>query len=260
MVCKPFVVRHMQTVVEGGYLQTPWVPELRGVQGMHFVVLNKGDRGLAKSMGFVMKDRAPMRSTTLLEHLCKMRDEAVDCYIMEYQATDDPHADASATESRKVPSRGREKAFDTAKVPEVLRITTPPFTCNDGSRVEARELNVISTPKRGVSVSVELVESTLEWLTKAIHVTWECKKRAREAPDMPRIEEPLRWRKRGNSYSIVCDYFDASERAWKSHQETIKSIVDADAFTAMMRATEAFALAFYTKHHGEDSTDAAPPM
>ena len=123
--CKatPFGLRRA-LIVEGGWLQTPWVPDSKMIDGCEYITLASADRTLAKALGMNMCERSPLRECSIFTHMAVARDAQVDALIFAAQVDNDPMAEASSLASR-MQSRGRTIAFEKAKIPSTIVLKMP---------------------------------------------------------------------------------------------------------------------------------------
>lgn len=217
---KPFSVRTGVTVVEGGWLNRPWCPELINIGDKEFYKFSTYDRGFAKAIGLDVGTPNMFRDVELFRYLVELRDDQVDDMIGKKLMEDDPMGQKAATRI----TRGREKAFNDAAIPQIVEITVPPFKSVDGVDVPQEVIKVQSTARRGHALCFEITDSSMEFCAHAVRVSWE-KKRKRVSVnqytyDLPKLPTGLKYRRRGDALSICCKYCNA-EGEWKTHQETV---------------------------------------
>ena len=207
-VIEPFRISEKVIVVEGGWLNSPWCPELISIpeQTKAFFALKRGDRGLAKALGFDMSSTNPLEDVDVFNHLSKLRDEAVDKLIRIAQANGDP-----MSENLMAPIvRGREKAFNDARIGDVVRVVVEPFKTEKGVQVEAMPVVMQTTSRRGAIPCVEMDETFLDWLASAARATWGRKRPAPSSSlagygfELPVLPEGMKYRKRGDALSVCC--------------------------------------------------------
>ena len=165
---QPFRVMRNQTVITGGWLNGPWVVEEKEVEGKLFMVLDKQDRRLARAVGMDMSQRSPWGNNRFLAHLAHLRDARVDQLIHEARLADDPLAARDTAELEVEACKvGRMKQLKKYNIPTIVAIKYPSFITTNGARVEETVVNVISTPKRGAVVTMELTDENIEWMAMA---------------------------------------------------------------------------------------------
>ena len=224
------------------------------------------DRSLAKFMGLDCSKRKPFEGTTLIAHMGKLRNAAVDRYILEANVCDDPMGDVSVDSSSKV--RGnRSKAFDDAQVPEMITIEVCGFTRDDGARVPTKRLRVVSTPRRDVHLQIELSESTLGWMGHAIMHTWDVdgapwvKNTVPNALDnLPELPEGVTYKKRGSYCTSIVGYYRNTDGLWKAVTKSIGNVshLNAEALQLYVAALAGVVQqGVNDKHVEEDAVDAA---
>ena len=120
----PLVVKRA-LVVEGGWLQTPWVVDSQPIDGVDFVALVGNDRSLAKALGMNMSDRSPLTQCSVFAHMAAIRDKQVDALVFARKLGSDPLGEVDPlghADTLHVPSRGRALAFACATVPATISI------------------------------------------------------------------------------------------------------------------------------------------
>ena len=158
----PFVVT-AELVVRGGGLSLPWVVQTKSVEDRVFITLKQTCAAFARAMGRPAK--APWAGNVFLNQLQKLRDDCVDEAIMERLKDEDPLADSASTSLKM---RGRYQLYQEVGMPQLIELTWPSFTTNCGDRIDEHKFLVISTPKRGMAVSMELLPENLQWCKLAI--------------------------------------------------------------------------------------------
>ena len=88
----PFTTREAW-VVEGAWLDKPWVPDTKIIGNDPFVKISPEDRQLARALGKDMSGRMPWGDKNIFFHLEAMRDDRVDELIHEAAIAADPMAD-----------------------------------------------------------------------------------------------------------------------------------------------------------------------
>ena len=213
----PFTTKRA-LVIEGGFLKKPWAVPCTEVEGVGtFIALAKTDRQLASSVG--LKFEYPVTwNCGVLSRMAEVRDKKVDALIHAAKFAADPMAlaDGGDTDAH-IASRGRMAQFGTTRVEQVISITMPPFTTDDGEQIAQHTMKVFSTPKRGNMVTMEACVSNFDWLLKACQTTWELdnagEPRKVEPDDLPTLPEPLYYKigKQGD-ISIVCWYWTRANK------------------------------------------------
>jgi hypothetical protein len=218
----PFGVRNGVTIVEGGWLSRPWCPELMSIDDKEFYKFSTYDRGFAKAIGLDVGIPSMFRDVELFSYLVELRDDKVDEIIGNKFMDDDPMGQKAAARI----TRGREKAFSDAAVPQIVEITVQPFKSKDGVDVPQEVIKVQSTARRGHAICFEITAKSMEFCAHAVHVPWEKKRKRASANqytfDLPKLPTGLKYRRRGEALSICCKYCNA-EGEWKTHQETVAS-------------------------------------
>ncbi len=268
----PFVVRR-SLVIEGGWLQSPWAVNTKLIDGADFTTLSQADRCLAKALGMNMSDRSPLARCSVLPHMAKVRDAKVDEIIFAAQVDNDPMADASSSDlaaANRLPGKGRSRAFDDAQVPQTIPITMKAFVTPEGQRVDEHTCRVVTTPKRGANVMMEVIPENFEWLVLAAHVDWDIEpktKKRRQLQDgdentLPELQQPLKYLKTAGGQIKICCYY-RQQGVWKKHQRGLHSnVTTGTSFEAIVRSTEAEVMDFFNSHHEQehDIVDEAPPL
>ena len=77
-------------------------------------------------------------------------------------------ADSQQASPQKSNHLPRPQQFETAKVPQVIEITYPAFTASDGTRVPSHKLRVISTPRKGGAVTMELTAENMQLIAMTV--------------------------------------------------------------------------------------------
>ena len=171
----PIVIKRDCIVVEGGYLQTPWVVDVKHEGTGMFYGLHHADRKLARCLGLPCDGRAPFKGTTLFQYLAKLRNAKVDELIITHKLQADPMADKQSLQhAGHVSIKNREKECERVSIPKVVCIALPAFTTSDGSYVAGVSANVFSSHRIDHGVTIELAASSLDWICQAIHASWDC--------------------------------------------------------------------------------------
>ena len=139
------------------------------IEGKEFIALNKQDRKLARALGIQIGERNPWEGNHFLMQLANIRDSAVDSLIHRARMDDDPCGDADDNDSPLDVQfkKGRMKLFEASNVPASIEIVYPGFTTAEGMRIPDTTLNVISTPKRGTTVTMEATDRNLDFILTA---------------------------------------------------------------------------------------------
>ena len=268
---KPFAVRHT-IVIEGGWLQSPWAVNAKEIDGRDFITLVMGDRCLARALGMNMSDRSPLAKCSIFAHIADIRDAKVDELLFAAKANKDPMADATSSDqaaSCRMPSRGRATAFEQAAIPGTIEIKVGGFVTPEGQRVEEHTLHVVTTPKRGASVTMEITAENFEWLLAAAQVDWDTAvkpdKRSDELDEstLPHLEQPLKYQKTQNGkLQICCNY--RKQGVWRKHQKVVNVSINSDnsSLEAIVRTCESEVMMFYSSNHekmSHDDEQVSPP-
>jgi hypothetical protein len=253
----PFVITKSVTV-HGGCLKAkePWTVMVQGIGGDDFFVLDKSDRAFAKAMGMNVSIPNPFKTAFCFQELAKKRDAAVDALIMAHIHQNDPMADESI--ATLVP-KNRAKAYADANVPQTLAIVWPAFVTADGARWQEHSVFVVTTPRRGVKVTMHLTEPNLEWLMAAIPSFADDGSDAKASGDphvVDLLQPACKWRKLGAARTpvIQCTYMKA-DGVWKSHTITPRLYDDAELTLRSVREAENKMQAFYDAHHCDVADD-----
>ena len=267
----PFAIKRA-LVLEGGWLQAPWVLETQVVDGGEYIALLFSDRSLAKALGMNMSMRSPLAQCSIFAHMASVRDDHVDTLIHAAKVNNDPMADASAsTAMGPMPSRGRALAFVEAGLPNTVALKFPAFVTADGTRVKEIAIRLVTTPKRKAHVTMEATPENFEWLVKAAHEDWGASDRPPkmkrteddEQSSLPVLKHPCKYHKTaGGKTKIVCSYRD--QGIWKRHQNAVEPYMGKDSsFEDSVRKCESDVLDFYEKNHepsGESGAAASEPQ
>ena len=250
----PFNVRQT-LVVEGGWLQSLWAVDSKVVEGVEFATLSMSDRSLAKALGMNMSERAPLSNCSIFSHMAAVRDAEVDAIIFQSKLEKDPMADSAAAKS--LPSRGRAIAFAEAAVPAMISLKIQAFVTHDGQRVDDHTIRIITTPKRGATVTMEAKAENFEWLLMAAQAEWggAAKVSKRVISDdgeagLPELAFPCKYQKTDiGKLKIVCSY--RQQGVWKKHQRAVDVHINKDNsnFETIVRRCEAEVLDFYKSQH-----------
>ena len=256
-------------MIEGGGLKSPWVLDCMTLDGSDFVALSLGDRSLAKAMGMVMAERAPLAGCSIFPHMVRLRDNAVDAFIRSSSAANDPMADV-VEDTSAVPTRGRPMLFANAQVPAVIEIAFDAFVTPEGKRIEAHSMRVVTTPKRGFRLTIEAAPANFKWLMHACQVDWAdtSAPKKRELPQcsldgLPELEAPLKYhRDRADNISIMCN-FRSADGSWHRHFKRLDTTFMAD--TVVMQGVAKHCaetvIDFYNEYHHdapESGVEVAP--
>ena len=125
-------IKKNQTVVEGAYLTRPLLyssPEVVGVDPIEYDLMHitKSNRDLQRILGLDLQSASPMSGYTFVEHLQRWRDSEIDKLIAKHRLENDPMARSTDVSSIVIPSKGRERMFETAKIPKVGPLVHPAF-------------------------------------------------------------------------------------------------------------------------------------
>ena len=222
--CAPFRLRKSMTVVEGGFLTSPWCPEFETIAGHEALVLRAGDRNLAKALGRDMSSSMPFHGVDTFAHIAALRDAEVDRLLGLWLLKDDPLGQISGAAI----VRGRMKTFAEADMPPFVEVQVSSFRLSCGREVAGSTLMVKSTARRGEPPCVVAGEAFLDWLALAVRTTWGARlKRPRVSGfgydfEMPELPGGLKYKKRGDALALCCCYC-GEDGAWKTHQETVTS-------------------------------------
>ena len=246
-------------VVQGGYLGSKsWVVKTFTHHGKLFLNLNKYDRDLARSIGCLMGKVYPFEGYNFFEHLQVLRDTITDNLIMAFMFTDDPGADAAAADpAHVVPSNGRATLFHQAAIPPLLTLTHPPFTIGEGDDarvVAAHDFTVVSSPKRGINLSIELTPENLDWLVDVAFVKWTDvphKPDATEDIVLPTLTmENVKWGRRASKHYLTCRY-RTSDGMWKRHQQLVNVVADPELMQGIVTHLENQVQKFFDANHND---------
>ena len=244
-------------VVQGGHLGSKaWVVKTFNHHDKLFLNLNKYDRDLARSLGCDIGKVYPFEGYNFFEHLQVLRDTITDQMIMAFMFADDPCADAAAAEpAHVVPSTGRAKLFQQAAIPPLLTLTHPPFTIGegDGARdVAAHDFTVVSSPRRGVNLSIELTPENLDWLADISYVKWTDVPEKTDATDdvalPPLTMDNVKWSRRPGKHYLTCRY-RASDGLWKRHTQLVNVVADPELMQGIVTYIENKVQKFYDENH-----------
>lgn len=164
----------------------------------------------------------PFEDTTLIQCIGKHRNDVVDRYIFAAHVQDDPMADAQAMDDMPQITGSRAKAFEDAKVPELISVTMPAFTSSDGSAQEPITFRVVATKRRDEQVQAELTEELLNWMALAVHVVWDTEgapwvRDAISNPTefLPEPPEGMVYKRRGKFGISLVGYYRGADGKWK---------------------------------------------
>ena len=206
----PFEIKRHCIIIQGGLLTGDWVISPTVVEGNEFMLMSKGDRRLARSMGCDMSMVHPWGRSSFLNKLGELRDQAIDRLIIQSRVADDPAADIDVGD--RAVQGSRFKAYQDAGVPQVIAVEFPGFVSSTGEATGGMVLQMLSTPKKGSFASVEVSEANLEFLRLASenwHDNVPSKKRSLEFDwdDLPTLDSKVvKYRRRGASISLFCKY------------------------------------------------------
>ena len=247
-----FSITH-QTVIEGGFLKEPWAIATKKVDGVEFFVAQKEDRKFARALGLPVKERNPWQKCDLLTSFKLIRDETVDAMLIDALKAEDPLADYDPTH---VVSKGRLKAFNEAKVLQIISITFPAFVSEKGDRFDAHTLRVFSAPKRGIDLTVELTEENFNWMRETVANCASFRTKARKAMDdygandLIQLTQPAcKWRKRANGrHAIYCRHRNA-DGVWQFHHDTPPNVADPLLMSSIVKDVEQRVQKYHDDNH-----------
>ena len=157
------VVRHT-TVIEGGDLKTPWVPNRTTVvDGREFIALSRDDRRLAAFCGVNCSAAHPLRDCAWFTTLASLRRDAIAA--LKEQALSS--ADVLADNPSRAKSGDKNKGV-MVQLPDFVDLDMPEVE-TDGVSAPARSIKVLTDggdPKR--LVSIELTEGNLSYVRAAV--------------------------------------------------------------------------------------------
>ena len=212
MESTPFTVRQevVVKIVGGNMKHGPWlVHGCVEICGVPFITLRKSDRQLANALGMQMSDTAPFRGYDVFAHLAATRDKRVDGIIAECMAGDDPMADTTIVPSKDIGAL-RAKRFHECNIPHTVQLDLDEFVTEDGERVPGHKMDVVTTPKCGMSVTMAAIAENFDWLAKAVRVSnWlAIKKRKCISRGLPDLAEQLRYIRsnRSGGLMLCCDF------------------------------------------------------
>ena len=187
MSCNEFNIRNC-VAVSGGYLSGNDQVVVELVECMDhgsFCVLDFHNRTLMKVLmhkSSIPRDKCHnMKSfpTRLLEHIKKIRDDAVDSILMQHLSSKDPMGEPLT----KLPQGcHRTEVFSEAAVPQIINMELNEMTMDDGQRIASRTIRVFSTPRKKTKLTVELTKDMLTWLHGALQHKW-------PEPDIPDMHD-----------------------------------------------------------------------
>lgn len=217
-----------------------------------------------------MSERSPLSKCAVFSYMAEVRDAKVDEIIFTTKVDKDPMGNASSSGQAptRMPSRGRALAFENAKVPNTISIKMAAFVTPDGQRVEEHTLRVVTTPKRGANVTMEVTAENFEWLMLAVQVDWEIEAKPEKRPidevdedTLPELQAPLKYEKAPcGKVKIFCRY--RHQGVWKKHQKALSVNIKSDNSTleAIVRTCEAEVLAFYNENHEKGGEGGEEPL
>ena len=254
----PFTVKRA-IVIEGGYLASPWaVTVSRTIGDLDFMTLLKSDRGLAKALGLNLREKAPFKNSSVFHRIIEARDHVVDQLIISAQHDDDPMANQDQDDiSTQQEVKNRLAKFNEASPPQVTSIKSDAFVTEDGERVPAHTMNVTTTPKRGVPVSLEVNAENLNWLAKAFKCSddvWAspAKKQKQDNIDLdalPQLTPRCNYITVPGGRVAIAIYFRTSSGRHQRHQKRVPVPPGHADFEQFVRDTEAAVTRFYSDNH-----------
>ena len=236
-------------VVSDAYAHTNkephWVPDVDHVPGHDgpFITLSKKQRGLARALGRDCSLWKPLEYVQACSLIAHLRDMEVDRHTAEYKRKADPMADPMANNVANNPVVSRLSDRLTA-CPTLLNITLPEVTTEDDVKLDALDIIVQSSARRGVCPSVHLTAELMDWLyrvgdTDLTHCwppdTTGVAKKAKlltmrkhyKDMQLPQLPGVLKYRRRGKSLSIVINYKNKDGKS-TSHQRTLCNNLSTD--------------------------------
>jgi hypothetical protein len=259
----PFSV-HRGVVVEGGFLTAPWAVKTISIGDRDFITLYKCDRMLAKALGLNMSERAPFQTSSVFEHRAAARDRDVDKLIITAQKDDDPMAENDG-DNDTMTSTNRTVKFNDVAPPNFIPITFAAFVTENGERVDARSINIITTPKRCAAVSIEITPDSMGWLAKAFASTQDIfpspSKKQKHAPNvsehacMPELTTRCRYTTTNTGRGGLVLYYRTATGESKRHVKTLQLAPSADGFTQHVHDTEAQCMQFFDANNYGDGND-----
>ena len=140
------------------------------IVGLKFLHLTKSksqeSRKLAHALGLAtVADRWPLHGTHVISHAARNRDAEVDRWMQQKILEQDPMAESIQGDS--LDNQERLTRFNATNPPAYLPVQFDAFVTDDGRRIDAITINMVTTPKRDASVMMELTVDNLQWLTDA---------------------------------------------------------------------------------------------
>ena len=245
-------------VVEGGCLKTPWVLHAKTINDRQFITLSKSDRRFAMAMGLDCKRRHPFSESSVIEVLGETRDKVVDEWLVNAKREADPMSDV--IDDIKDAGQGRMQLFRSMDPPPFVEVQFDGFVTDDGSRIDAHAMMMVTTPRRNAAVSIEITAHNLNWLAKVFASTnfmqeSPNKKRQRiELPaGLPTLQSDVCYFKklRSGRIVLVCKYKDA-EGNMRRHERTVPGDFqnNPDLFEQHALQVERDVAAHYIAHNG----------
>ena len=151
-------------VITGGKLTKPWLPDFVEKDGRKYIKMWRRDAGFASFCGLGNHKRKPWDGNQFHAVLRNLRNAAVDAFIADKRAQDDPMADEAAA-ADQVATAGSSRERMQLGVPEVITMTCPRFELR-GQEYPARDMAALSEPTRrdDAGVHIEMTESNIAYL------------------------------------------------------------------------------------------------
>lgn len=260
----------------GGHGKAVMLTGEQEIEGRIYFCLGRSNRALTSALHKYYA--LPME---VIDYMVHKRDEVVDKLINDGVVMADPMGEEEAPQDI-MHGPGRAQKYALANVPNIVSVEFDPFITDDGARIESWTMQCVSTPKRGVSLTVELTKELFVFLKHVSNsaacttlmaegVAAEnlrvCGKRPAADADLPAISvEFVKYRFQNNYVRMACTY-RCSQGTWKMHQQVVppQGNLPYNAWEKQVNAVQDNLVAYYEKHHheasdcdGGDCPDAAP--
>ena len=231
------IIVHQRTVIEGGWLTKPWIPETMISEGREFMAFKKRDREFHKFLGLDLSERSPWRNNGFSQYLQQLRNDA-------RMASNDP---MNQTCDEAPPAKKNKVDNST------VSITYPEFTF-DGNTYGPHTMNVLSTTRSDAVVYFELNTENMEFISKACmacdNQVIDRKKVYMQHPLVELKSNIAKWKECRSA--IHCGWQD-SEGGWHIKTKTPKKSDVYETWEKNVMACEEELVEFYNDHHCEDA-------
>ena len=229
-VMHPFHIMRNQTVIAGGVKKgrkevVEVVPAPTGdpddeSEPVYFYPSRHCNYGIAKAIGLSRTDSDPYAwgDVSLMKHLIEQRDKAVDRAIMAGEIANDPlSVGKDIPETGDACKKNRQRNYDKYDVgSKALDVQI-----QANGELPQHVIGLLPSKIKGSAVAMELCETNLDWLAKAVHLEWPFSSNIqvrRSLEDLPTISAPnVKWYQVNNKMPVlgtIWHYSDGKQGKW----------------------------------------------